>query len=68
MFLRDAPRPASGERISERFGFADAFEELAQHRFDEIQNSDRNTAVGLDPIPKIFSEFRLENSEPLNFL
>jgi hypothetical protein len=68
VLLRDTSRPASGKRVSEGFGLTRSFKGVAQHRFNQVQHSDCDVAVALDPIPKIFSELGLEDSEPLNFL
>jgi hypothetical protein len=51
MFLRNPPRPTASQQISQRLGFSWALEGIAQHRFDQIQYSDRGTPVALDPIP-----------------
>jgi hypothetical protein len=68
MLLGDASRPALGKRVSERFGFTESLEGVAQNGFNQVQHSDSGIAVGPDPIPKILSELGLENSEPFNFL
>jgi hypothetical protein len=51
MFLGNPSGPTTSEQIPEQLGFAGALEGIVQHCFDQIQYSDRGTAVGLDPIP-----------------
>jgi hypothetical protein len=68
VLLRDTSRPASGKRVSERLGFTQPLEGVAQHRFNQVQHPDCYIAVGLDPIAKILPELGLEDSEPFKFL
>jgi len=66
VLLRDTPPLASGKCVSERFGFTESLEGVAQHRFNQVQHSDCYIAVGLEPIAKILPELELEDSEPSN--
>jgi hypothetical protein len=67
VFLRDAPRPTTGEQISKRLGLARALEWIAHHRFDQIQRSDCCASVGFHPVSQVLSEFRMKDRDPLTF-
>ena len=65
MFLRDAPRPATCEQISERLGLARALKWVAHHRFNQIQHSDCGAPVGFDPMSQVLAELGMEHGSPL---
>lgn len=60
VFLGQAAGPDAGGKVFEGFGFADAREWIAHHGFDQFQNAQGDTAVGLHPVPQVFPELRLE--------
>jgi hypothetical protein len=59
MLLGDPPRPAAGEKVFQRFGFAGSGERVTHDGFDQLQRSRRDAAVGFDPVAKVFSKIRI---------
>lgn len=64
MLLGQSTRPRSRGEVPERFRFSDAGEWVAHDRFDEIECSQRDLPVGIDPVAKVFSKFWLEDGVP----
>ena len=63
MLLGDAARPCAGCQIFERLGLADSYERIAHDGLDEIENTKSHLSVRLHPMPKIFAELELKNSQ-----
>jgi hypothetical protein len=61
MFLVNAPRPIAGQRMTKRFGFADAGMRIAPDVFEQFVNSPDNFFVRLLPVLVIFSRLIGEN-------
>jgi hypothetical protein len=62
MFLRDAPRPAACQNISERLRFSDAVIRIAHYRFNKVERPECRFAVGPDPVTQVFEELGLVDS------
>jgi hypothetical protein len=57
VFLCDASRPAAGEQILQRLGFARTTKRIAQDRFDNFRYPDGCPAMIADPIAQVFAYF-----------
>lgn len=68
VFLADPPRPATGQHITERLGFAHALKRISHHRFDKIEYSHRGAPVGLDPVPQVVTKLSMENSNSFSLV
>ena len=49
MLLRDSPRPATGELVTERFWFTRPAEWVPQHGLDEVQYFDGGIPIRFHP-------------------
>jgi len=58
MFFGDSPAPATGEFMPQRLGFADALEGIGEDGRHQIEDPQRDLAVGLNPATQIFSKMR----------
>ena len=67
VLLRDTPGPTAREHVAERLGSTDTLKRVAQDSFDEIEDSNRNISVALDPVPEILKKFCVEYRETLGF-
>src|ERR1051325_6980647 len=61
MFLGETARPSSSGQVFERLGLADPGERIAHDRFDEIEGTERDFAVGLYPVAEILAELGMED-------
>lgn len=61
MLLRNPTRPHPRTKILERLRFADTIKWIAHDRFDEREDAERRSPVGLDPVAKIFSKLELKH-------
>jgi hypothetical protein len=61
VFLGQSSGPDSWGKIFESFGFGDSSKRIPYYGFDQGENTEGNLAIGLDPIPKVLDEFRLED-------
>lgn len=64
MLLGQSTRPRSCGEVLERFRFSDAVKWIAHDRFNEIECSEGDLSVGIDPVAEVFSKFRLEDGVP----
>lgn len=62
MFLGQSPRPGAGGEIFERLRLTDSHERVAHHRLDDLERTQRDTAVLRNPKAKILAKFGLEDS------
>ena len=58
MFLGDSPAPATGEFMPQRLRLADSLEWIGENRCHQVENSERNFAVGFNPAPQIVAKVR----------
>ncbi len=61
MFLRQAPRPGSRREILQRFRFRNSREWIAENSFDDLQRTQCNAPIDINPVPKIIPEFGMED-------
>jgi hypothetical protein len=56
VLLRNAPRPAPGQSISQPFRLTQAFEWIANGSLDKVKNSDRCVAFRFHPVAQVLKE------------
>jgi hypothetical protein len=66
VFLCDTARPATRKHKSQWLWFSWAVEGVAQDCFNEIENSDRYSALIFDPKPQVLKELGLKDSNPFS--
>jgi hypothetical protein len=65
MLLCDSARPNMRAHVAQRLRLSDAAERIAHDGIHEVQDTQRDTAVRLDPEPQIVTEFILESRNAL---
>ena len=65
MFLRNASRPAARQHEFQRFRLSDPYKWLSQDGLDEIEYSEGDSAVGVNPVPQILTELDVKYRLPL---
>lgn len=60
VFLSHTTRPAPGKHIFQRFRLSGTLGWISHDRLDQIEYSDRDTALGFHPKPEVLEEFRLK--------
>jgi hypothetical protein len=63
MLLRDSTGPDVRTQVPERFWLSDSAEGVTYHRFDEIQHTEGNAPVDIDPVPEIFPKLVLKDTD-----
>lgn len=66
MLLGDPSRPATGEQIFQRLGFAGASERVWQDGLDQLQYSQGDAPFGFDPVTKVLPKIRMEDRFAFN--
>lgn len=61
VLLRQTPRPGPRREILEGLRLPDSLKRIAQDRLDQIERSQRDTPVGLDPVPQVFAKLPLKD-------
>jgi len=61
VFLGQPSGPDSWGKIFESFGFGDSSKRILYYGFDQGENTERDLAIGLDPMFEILDEFKLED-------
>ena len=56
MFLSNATAPATGQRESERLRLTDPFKWVGQNSCYEVEDSESNLTVSLDPVTQIVAK------------
>jgi hypothetical protein len=60
VFLGDSPGPSPSERVFQWLGLADSLKGIAQHGFDELQNTRGNVSIGFHPETQVLPELGME--------
>ena len=66
VFLSNPPRPTAGEHIFQRLGLSRPFERIPHHSLHEIEDSDRDATLVLDPKPEVLQKLGLECGDPFS--
>jgi len=66
VLLREAARPATREDVFQRLRLSDPRKWVAQDAFDEFECTERNLAVGFNPVTKILPELGMKYGFPVN--
>ena len=65
MFFGDAAGPRAGQHVFQRFRFPDALKWISHCGFDQVQDSQGDPAIGLDPVAQVLAKFGMKDREPL---
>src|SRR5579863_106159 len=66
MFLRQPTRPASSQKVFQRFRLADSREGVAQDTLDQFKGTHGNFAVGFYPVTQILAKLGMKHCLSLN--
>ncbi len=67
VLLCDASAPASRQTVAERFWFSDSLEWVTQDCVNQVQHSEGDISLCLNPISQVFHEFGLDDCDSLSF-
>lgn len=61
MLFGEPPGPRAAGQVTQGFGLAEALERVAEHGLDQVEQAQRDLAIGLDPPAQVVEELFLEH-------